>query len=373
MPIRVQHDPSIESLAGLAALSGVTQQGNIEIAREQEETARKQRNFLEVQAREQSDRQLTQQLRQQREMQHKDIQARSDLQRQSADEAMARTAMQFGLDGQIREDEFNREMAQAQEQARIQAEQWEWRYSAQDRQEIARLNNADRAMANNPDFSEEEKQEYRRISQYKRAGITGSMVPRDPNKPTYAKGREPGMEFQDKGGNWHIVQPDGVTKMTLRWDQGPEAAKMKYEAEIAAARSKMKEERVKEIEEYIRNLRTERIKYDKDGTEIAKERYREPWEVYEETLMAYPELAGPQLMPQQVAPQAEPEVVTQAREALKAGWGMGLKKAGQAKAIIRAWERAQQEGNRQLTEAEIEKLPSGASFVAPDGTRRRKP
>jgi hypothetical protein len=228
MPIRVEHAPPSAILALTGLMSG---QGK---AAESELENRRQAGRLAVQL---DARQIaqTQQLRQARDMQMEQIEAASDRQREAADIAFKRTALEAGLDKQLQDDEFEREIAKKQEEARIQAEQFEFEYTTKQRQEIARLNNADELVKNDPRFSEQDRQQWNVDYAQKLAGITPRARPRDPNKQTFKEGRAPGDEFQDKGGNWHMVQSDGSTKMTLRWDQGPEAAKMKYEAEQAKA------------------------------------------------------------------------------------------------------------------------------------------
>jgi len=111
---------------------------------------------------------------------------------------------------------------------------------------MARNNDARQRVRSSPQFSEEEKVAMLRAIDMDDMGITPGTVPADPNKMRFKEGRAPGDEFQDQGGNWHMVQPDGSIKMTLRWDQGPEAAKMKYEAEQRKTEMAQHEARGKE-------------------------------------------------------------------------------------------------------------------------------
>ena len=223
MPITVRHDPSATAVAGLAALSGLTGQQNIEADRDQQA-------FLTIQGREQRDRQLTQQLRQQREMQMEQIGAQADRQKQAADDAMARTAMQYGLDGQIREDEFEREMASKQEDARIKASQIEWVFSAKDRQEFARYNTADRLIDSSPLLSQEEKQIAHREVALQRMGITGGAVPADPNKEIFPPGKGPKDIWLDENtGSYMGYDRNGNQVERIPFEDTPDGRKEKHE------------------------------------------------------------------------------------------------------------------------------------------------
>ena len=144
-------------------------------------------------------RQQTKQLEQQREMQMAQIEAQADRQKQAADDAYARTALQAGLEGELREQEFERSITKVQEQAKAQAAQWEYRYSTQQRREIAQLNEADNRVQNDPRFSEGEKEQWRHASMAKRAGISPSAFPRDPEKFTFPEGQQVGQFYEENG------------------------------------------------------------------------------------------------------------------------------------------------------------------------------
>ena len=152
----------------------------------------------DLQRREQAAMQANQ-LNQQREMQMRQIAEQADRQKQAADDAYARTALQAGLEGELREREFERSILRIQEQAKAQASQWEYRYSTQQRQEIARLNAADNTVESDPKFSDSEKQQWRHISIAKRAGINPNAFPRDPDKPVYPEGQGVGDFYESNG------------------------------------------------------------------------------------------------------------------------------------------------------------------------------
>lgn len=162
------------------------------------------------------------------------------------------------------------ELERMQEEARLQQEGWKLEYTARDRAQIAKNNDAKRRLWANPRFSQEEKIIGDRAITLNSMGITKSQIPPDPNEPQYRPGRAPGDEFQDQGGNWHIVQPDGSTKMTLRWDQGPEAAQAKVEAD----------RELKEIEVRAK-LASESIDEKNKAGDVIGSRYRTEREVDE--------------------------------------------------------------------------------------------
>lgn len=260
MAIRIEHAPS----AGTVALAGLV--SGMGRGAERELETRRQAGQLAVQLDAQQTRQ-TQQLSAQRDMQMRDIDARADRQKEAADTAYARTALAAGLQDKIQEQQFDREMAKMQEAARMQANQFEYQFSVKDRQEIAKFNDARQRISRNPNFSLDEKAAAMRAIDLQQGGISPSLIPRDPNKPTYQKGRAPGEEFQDQGGNWHMVQPDGTTKMTLRRDQGPEAARELYEAEQKKAEIELRIKREDSRRSFIEKMMAQQVPVVEEPTE----------------------------------------------------------------------------------------------------------
>jgi len=201
--------------------------------------------------------------------------------------------------------------------------------------------------------------------------------PRRKDEPWYAPGPE--GEPRGEGDVWTeglttFTREKGVPKLLVRPNQTAEFEQMKTQQALEEKQQQAEGKRALEIEKYIRTLRTEQIETtvkDAEGKESTGKRYRTPAEVYEATLRGYPKLPPSTQAPPPVFG-GEPEQVTQAREALKTGWGMGLKARKAAKDTLFAWEKAQ-EGNKRLTDTEIDKLPPGTAFIGPDGKRRRKP
>lgn len=175
------------------------------------------------------------QLSQQRDMQMAQIDAAADRQRQAADDATARTAMQFGLDQQLQEQEFNRAMQVKQQEARLAAEQWEYKYSAKDRMDIARDNQALQQFINDPRNTQEQKDEVSRQMQLRNLS-RGSSTPIDPNKPKpppIQPGQEPGKvwEHPELGGGWTTDPITGIPELVIKPGEMPEAIKAKQQSE----------------------------------------------------------------------------------------------------------------------------------------------
>ncbi len=200
MPIEIQHGGQ----GGTAAGQILAQAGQAQANREQEAAN------------------LSAQLRARREEQSAQIDAQAKLQEAAADQAMARTALQHGLDKQLKEDEFNNELAKVKEAAKSKADQWEYQYTAKQRQDIARFNTARQSVNDSEQFTPEEKQIALRMIDQQQANIKPSMMPRDPSKPTYPDGQGVGQMWTEQNGTMVGRKPDGSLQLIQRWDQGPE-------------------------------------------------------------------------------------------------------------------------------------------------------
>jgi len=139
------------------------------------------------------------QLASQRAMQIDQINAQADRQRQAADDAYARTALQHGLDDQIREEEFDKTLKLKQADAKSQAEQWDYKYTSQQRQQIAGFNQSRQMIQNSPRWSDGEKRIALRQIDLAQAGITPSMMPADPMKRNDPPGQGVGQVWEENG------------------------------------------------------------------------------------------------------------------------------------------------------------------------------
>lgn len=211
MPITVRHDVPGGTLARLAALSGLTQQQNIEAAREQQA-------FLTIQGREQQDRQQAAVLAQQRDIQQERIQAAAQRQMQAADTAAAKTALAAGLEEQVKEDAFNRELETIRARAKASAEQWEYQYSAKARQDIARGNDSLQKIAQMEASGQIDSTTAARMKQpvYNMiAGIQANQVPVSPD--ALPEEMRPGYSSFDEQGNFRIRNKDGEDRIEQPW------------------------------------------------------------------------------------------------------------------------------------------------------------
>jgi hypothetical protein len=196
----------------------------------------------------------TQRLGAQRDMQMEQIEARAEMQKQAADTAYKRTALAAGLQGKLKEQQLDNELTKLQETARLEAEQFEYEFTTKQRQEIAKFNEARQRIGRDPNFSEDERAAATRAIDLQQAGIHPSLMPRDPNKPTFAEGREPGAAWKDPeitpGATFQTkIGSNGQPEVGLlvRPDQTPEYKEMEIQAEREKAmvlrRQKWEDER----------------------------------------------------------------------------------------------------------------------------------
>ena len=318
MPIEVRHDVP----AGIAALTGVlTGRGEAAVGeREALRVGGRQIVAQEAQAARQ-----TQSLQAQRASQIRQIEAQADRQKEAADTAFARTALAAGLEENIQEQEFDNRMAGLQEQARLKANQFEYEFTTTQRNEIARLNEGDQIM-DDPRFSDADRAEWQRMKAQKLAGITPKPRPVDPNKPVFQEGRAPGQEFQDQGGNWHMVQPDGTTKMTLRRDQGQEAAAEKHqqamELKELEVRTKRQDAWLVAKQKLLQETVMEKVVGGEDGEEIEVPKYTPRGAKAFLERVGYTDPFEPEVQEQQ-GPQQEPQ-----REGYEIPWWIAPQEQG---------------------------------------------
>lgn len=156
-----------------------------------------------------------------RQMQGQEIQAAADEQQRSADIAVAKTATQFGLDQYIQEQEFENTLAQKHEEALIEANQWEVKYSMEQRQQFARNQTVKQRAAVNENFSPEERAEIARRVDLDSYNMQPGVVPADLNKPKFEEGKPANSTYLTENGTEMQVMPDGTHKMITRRDQDP--------------------------------------------------------------------------------------------------------------------------------------------------------
>ena len=261
MPIEVRHDVGGPALIA-AGLAGAAQRAERDLDRRRQDQAR------------------LDQLAQQRNLQQNDIQARARMQAQAADFAMERMAVQGGLTRELQEQRYEHEISRIHETAKAQASQWESRFTAQQRREIARLEGGKQRILGSDTFSEEEKMRAVQAIEMQIAGLQPSLLPKDPNKVEYPEGRGPQDTWVDeKTGALVALDRSGNPRVLVQPEKMPEAvetqrkfdleqAEMEWRREEEAARRKTRIE--------FSKLRTEEA--GKGGLETTK-RYLRPDEV----------------------------------------------------------------------------------------------
>ena len=413
MPIRVQHDPSAGSVAGAAALSGATNQRNIEIARRQQmEEAAAHRAFQAEQAglgREfsasQADASRTTQARQAAGQQASQLQQiasrareQSDAQaiasarekqrsveldaEQAADRSFkmqmeAQRAIESPFDVSMKAVAFRNAEATAK-LAETKAQQAEarntvWKYTARDSQRRTRLMAAMSELPNNPAFSPEQVEIALPKMQAEYDAIKKQPFPRGRDDPFFENG-PPGTVFWH-GGAQYTVQPDGTSKLTVRPEQDPAYLAEKLAAEQAKESSKQAFNR-REFQHELR-VATKKVGI---GMEAREEpRYTEP-EVKRMVESLYPSedqdgVARPDV--DAVGLFLEPQEVQKARTVLELDPTRPFKPGGddmsqkRAKDILQQWEKGVADVDKKLpvvnSQSDHDKLKSGQRFRTATG------
>jgi hypothetical protein len=320
----------------------------------------------------------------------------SESRKQAAIMAYEQTALKAGLGEKLQERHFRQQLELNRQQAKNKADQWEQQYTAKQRQDMARLNEAKSKIAQNPNFSADERAAAMRAIEMQIAGIQPSMIPRDPNKPDFPDG-PPGTVVQKEDGSSFVVEPDGGQRMTVRPDQSKEWLQAKLENEMDIAMLKRQDAAGAYRARLAEKLITKKITT-KDGITETEVPAYSPDKIEELVRMAYPprdlrELApiegelvgtpGQQPQPQaEPAPRQEPPEVQRARAALEAGPDRPFEPGGEdmsqrrAEEVVREWENsvAGVRGNlpKVAGQAEYDRLPAGVEYIAPNGQRYRK-
>jgi len=285
MAIEVRHDVPAGAAAAGAALAGA----GLGALRQWE--ARRRAGEIIVQNDAAQMRQL-QALNAQSQIQQQSIQARAQLQQQAAQQAMEQTALRAGLGEKLQEQRFGQELQQMHEAARIQASQVEYQYTAQQKREFAKLNQARQAIMQSREFSPVEKREALRQLDLQQAGIEPSMMPRDPQA---AAEEQFAQAFVDENtGALMGFDRSNRPRMLVAPDKMPEAveAQRKHELALEDARARVK------IEEQKQSLRTKLasepvITTDKDGNKSIS--YRSADEIEQIMERAFPSPPLPEL------------------------------------------------------------------------------
>jgi len=114
-----------------------------------------------------------------------------------------------------------------QEEARQAAVPVDFKYTAKQKAEIARLQNAKQDLLRNNRLTDVEKQLMGREIDAQIDSILPTGIPRDPSAPQYPPGHGPGDTFQEPDGSWYTVTPEGEKKLLVRYDQTREYVEQK--------------------------------------------------------------------------------------------------------------------------------------------------
>ena len=247
MAIRVQHGGGA---AGSAAGQIMAQAGLANLQRQMQADMQTQR--IEAQSeqagfsRQQQSGLAMQQIAASRDAQMRDIDAKADIQRQSADDALKRVTLQAGLGQEMQDQEFDLEVKKMQEQAKVKASEVEWKFSQGTKNRIARNNEERQAISDAFDdgiIDEAQRDNLMVANTEKMAGFEPSAHPADENAP-------PSLEKQIKvidGETWVPSSsgpryiPFKTTKAGYEAEQEKASEKLQYDAQQAKfdARSKM--------------------------------------------------------------------------------------------------------------------------------------
>jgi len=234
MPITVKHDTGSGDLSGLVGLAALV--GSLQHKAPQAPTVTPMglprisgggggsRGGGGMSSRDQFAMQA-EKLKSARNQQMMQIDAQADRQKQSADDAMKRVAMEAGLDEEMRGQEYDMEVKKMQEAAKVDANKLEYRIGAEGRQELAKINRGRSAVAKalaNGTITESDSAAMNRDLDRQAAGVEPDAMPADPNRIDGV-----GQMQTGDSGFTYTIGPDGTPKLMQRWDQGPEAAKIK--------------------------------------------------------------------------------------------------------------------------------------------------
>lgn len=168
----------------------------------------------------------------QRDIAMREIDARADREKESADNAMKRVAVRAGLQGELQEQEYDRRVLELQEKAKVDASQFKFEINAKDRHELAKLNNAEsevRKLVADGEWNQEEGVQALQLIERKRMGIGPTAYPADLDKPP---------PFQDQilihPETGAVIAPARSASVLVQPDKRPEYLQQKAESDRQA-------------------------------------------------------------------------------------------------------------------------------------------
>lgn len=242
MPITVQHGGAG---AGTAAGQIIAQAGQADLARQQQSQL------------------ALQQITATRDAQMLTIDAQADRDKRSADEAMKRITLEHGLGKEMQDREYDMEVSRMQEQAKVDANQFEWEISTQDRRELTKINNARSSLKKahvRGEFSPEEFERADRELTLMEMGIEPTRRPAvdkppSPEEQIFEEPMTKALMGRDRDGNARVlIQPDKRPEY-LRWKAEHDREVKREEAANKA--TERRETAISKYEDYLYELEDE--------------------------------------------------------------------------------------------------------------------
>jgi hypothetical protein len=294
-----------------------------------------------------------------------------------ADAALTAAGWKAQLAGKAQEQAFAQEIQGKQEQARLDANQFDYEYSQKSKQKIARINQAMQTLQSSTDFTPGEKADGMRELQRQLMGITQDAMPADKNRWKGDPKKAPGLgnTWVDEEGNTMTTDENGIPKLVLQYRQSREyqeselkaaaaqAEKDQIAEQKAQAHSDWKDERNSNLE-YLREKATNQVEVP-GGEEGEDPVFRNvpltPDEVkgFQNTWLKENPSPG-QLEQQQQQLQLEMQQHQAKEQAAVQRWQQQQERAA-----------TQQQAEDEL-DAHIETLDVGDEFIGLDGSRMRK-
>lgn len=156
------------------------------------------------------------------------------------------------------------ELEQLREREALQEQQFDYQYTARQRQKIAQWNNAEQEIMSSQEFSENEKSAALRHIQLQRANMAPQATPIDPNAPQFEPGKEPGKNWVGDDGGVYTTTQAGEPKLMQRYEQTREG--IAHAAEIKQRET---------YDKWIYDLSTEMVTKNEGGVETKTTRNAE--------------------------------------------------------------------------------------------------
>ncbi|MFA5265926.1 MAG: hypothetical protein WC378_19060 [Opitutaceae bacterium] len=153
--------------------------------------------------------------------------------REANQTALAKTAIQAGLQKDMQMAEYLQGLQEAKQQATDDAARFDQKFTSEQRVTDAKLQSAKKAIQTSPDLTEGQKVEaLRRLDVEIATNSTPTQVLGDPNNKPRKDGRQPGDIWTDETtGVIMSVDPDGANRMHTSYDKTREGVKAKLQAD----------------------------------------------------------------------------------------------------------------------------------------------